>query len=314
MIVMNSDHMPKVLHDSHELRPHAEGAAYNHIPPMPVTAALILVVVALCAASASAFIIPKPVKTRILAFRGAASEIAADAEMFSEEHGDTPSLPPVPATAKRLFLVRHGEVINPGGDKPVYYGALDVPLSSLGEDEAQAAAKYLERFDLQHVAASPLTRAIYGAREILHLQEYKTKSDLVVYEGFKELDRGDWCGLTFEEIGADMMRRFDDCDESVTPANGESFPSLKDRVLTARNELLSITDFGNASAVVSHLQVTRSMLSDALEVPTNKMSGLKVATASVTCIDYDISSGSQTVHFQSYKPSVGLQQARDMAN
>ena len=239
---------------------------------MPVTAGLILVVVALCAASASAFIIPKPVKTRILAFRGvrgAASEIAADAEMFSEEHGDAPSLPPVQATAKRLFLVRHGEVINPGGDKPVYYGALDVPLSSLGEDEAQAAAKYLDRFDLQHVAASPLTRAIYGAHEILHLQEYKTKSDLVVYEGFKELDRGDWCGLTFEEIGADMMRRFDDCDESVTPANGESFPSLKDRVLTARNELLSITDFGRAAAVVSHLQVTRSMLSDALEV-TNK--------------------------------------------
>ena len=85
-------------------------------------------------------------------------------------------------------------------------------------------------------------------------------------------------------------------------------------MLRARNELLSITDFGKASAVVSHLQVTRSMLSDALEVPTNKMSALKVATASITCIDYDIDTGSQTVHFQSYKPSVGLQQAKDMAN
>ena len=32
-----------------------------------------------------------------------------------------PDVPPISATAKRLFLVRHGEVINPGGDRPVYY-------------------------------------------------------------------------------------------------------------------------------------------------------------------------------------------------
>lgn len=41
----------------------------------------------------------------------------------SSEHADTlpsskeiagPSLPPIQGTAKRLFLVRHGEVINPG--------------------------------------------------------------------------------------------------------------------------------------------------------------------------------------------------------
>ena len=280
---------------------------------MPIKAALAFVF-AFGTSSASAFVgAPGPISKRSSTCRRGA-EIPPDAEMFSEEHGDAPSLPPIPPTSKRLFLVRHGEVINPGGNRPVYYGALDVPLSPLGEAEAQAAASYLERFDLQHVAASPLTRAIYGAHEILHLQEYKTKSDLVIYDEFKELDRGDWCGLTLDEIGRDNMRRFDDCDLSVTPPNGESFPALKGRVLEARNELLSITDFGQASAVVSHLQVTRSMLSDALEVPTNKMSGLKVATASISCIDYDIESGSQTVHFQSYKPVVGLQQSKDMAN
>ena len=48
-----------------------------------------------------------------------------------------PELPPVPPTAKRIFMVRHGEVINPGGDKPVYYGCQDVKLSPLGELEAK---------------------------------------------------------------------------------------------------------------------------------------------------------------------------------
>jgi hypothetical protein len=48
-----------------------------------------------------------------------------------------PSLPPVPPSSKRLFMVRHGEVINPGGDRPVYYGCQDVELSPLGELEAK---------------------------------------------------------------------------------------------------------------------------------------------------------------------------------
>ena len=47
-----------------------------------------------------------------------------------------PALPSIPTNTKRLFMVRHGEVINPGGDRPVYYGAMDVSLSSLGEKEA----------------------------------------------------------------------------------------------------------------------------------------------------------------------------------
>jgi Fructose-2,6-bisphosphatase len=52
-----------------------------------------------------------------------------------------PDLPPVPLKSKRLFLVRHGEVINPGGDRPVYYGSQDVKLSPLGELEAKVRKK-----------------------------------------------------------------------------------------------------------------------------------------------------------------------------
>jgi Histidine phosphatase superfamily (branch 1) len=102
-----------------------------------------------------------------------------------------PELPPIAPTTKRLFLVRHGEVINPGGVLPVYYGAMDVPLSPLGEKEARVAAQYLQQFDLQHVASSPLSRAVYGANQVLELQG--SNSDLVVLEGFVELDRGAWC-------------------------------------------------------------------------------------------------------------------------
>jgi len=128
------------------------------------------------------------------------------------------------------------------------------------------------------------------------------------------MDRGAWCGKTIDEIGKDLMARFEMLDESVTPKDGESYVGLKKRVLAARDELLEITENGRASAVVSHLQVTRSMLSDALDVPTGEMAGLKVATASVTCIDFDSATGTQTVHFQSFKPDAGLQKSIDGAN
>ena len=225
-----------------------------------------------------------------------------------------PILPKLPPTSKRLFLVRHGEVINPGGDRSVFYGAMDVSLSPLGEQEAAAAARYLAQFDLEHVFSSPLSRAVFGAEEVRKMQARGNELAITINDGFKELDRGSWCGLTKEEIGEDAMAKFDACDESVTPEGGESFPFLKTRVLKARDESLGVMGAGKAAAVVSHLQVTRSLLSDAKGVPTSEMTKLKVATASVTCIDYDMVTGTQTVHFESFKPEIGLKPAKDGAN
>ncbi|KAL7528244.1 hypothetical protein ACHAWF_002489 [Thalassiosira exigua] len=234
------------------------------------------------------------------------------------EVDNVPLLEPVADGFKRLFMVRHGEVINPGGDRPVYYGAMDVSLSPLGELEAIEAASYLSRFHLQHVAASPLSRAKFGARQVLARQPETNERrplGITIFEGFKELDRGAWCGLTKDEIGADMLARFDSCDESVTPGEGgESYPTLKSRVLQARDELLGMTDVGRASAIVSHLQVTRAMLSEALGMDVKEMAGLKIMTASTTCVDYCTETGKEFVRFQSFKPECGLEESKDMAN
>ena len=109
------------------------------------------------------------------------------------------------------------------------------------------------------------------------------------------------------------MKRFDACDESATPEGGESYKTLKARVLEARDEVLKLTDVGKASAIVSHLQVTRSMLSEAMEIPTEEMAGLQIMTASITCVDY-YTTGKVEVHFQSHKPETGLAKSKDGAN
>lgn len=205
-----------------------------------------------------------------------------------------------------------GEVINPGGDRPVFYGSQDVSLSPLGKQEAQAAAAYLQQFDLAAVFASPLKRAIYGAEQVRAVQP--NVESVTILDGFTELERGAWRGKTKQEIGLDNLSRFDACDESVTPEGGESFPQLKERVLDALSTALTQLEPGQAGAVVSHLQVTRSMLSEALGIPTKKMTELPIATASITCVDYTSDNKPSQVHFQSFKPEVGLQQAKDAAN
>lgn len=243
----------------------------------------------------------------------------ASARRMSSSSPEKVELPPISPTAKRLFLVRHGEVINPGGvDRPVYYGNQDIDLSPLGKLEAIAAAEFLQQYPLQHVASSPLRRAKYGAKQVLELQDKDNNefdlNDFVVLDGLTELNRGAWCGQTKDEIGANQMQRFDDCDVTVTPEGGESYPDLKARVLQARNVLLLQTKDGCASAIVSHLQVTRSILSDAMDLPVEEMANLSIATASITCIDYDSEEEGPQVHFQSFKPNVGLAAAKDGAN
>jgi len=228
---------------------------------------------------------------------------------------DGPELAPIGETHKRIFYVRHGEVIPPGGTHGVFYGNLDVPLSPLGELEAQAAGLYLQRYNIDKIASSPLKRARYGAKQVLkNQQENGHQKDIEIYEGFTELDRGEWCGRTKAEIGEELMTRFDNCDESITPKGGESYPALKARVINSRDDLLRTLKTGESAAIVSHLQVTRSVLSDALDIPTNEMVDIKVALASITCIDYCNVSGEATVQFSSFKPQAGLEQANDGGN
>eukprot|EP00590_Aulacoseira_subarctica_P009237 CAMPEP_0172417784 /NCGR_PEP_ID=MMETSP1064-20121228/4275_1 /TAXON_ID=202472 /ORGANISM="Aulacoseira subarctica , Strain CCAP 1002/5" /LENGTH=299 /DNA_ID=CAMNT_0013156291 /DNA_START=1 /DNA_END=900 /DNA_ORIENTATION=+ len=210
-------------------------------------------------------------------------------------------------------------IYNPGGKKFFKQSITEEKrflFLELGKREAKAAAKYLKQFSLQHVAASPLSRALFGAKQITESDDSATTlSDIFVHDGFRELNRGSWALKTAVEIGLDLLERFNACDHTVTPdGGGESYLQLKERVMDGHRQLLEMTDAGKASALVSHLQVTRAILSDALDLPPNKIAQLKVGTASITCIDYCTLGGKPQVHFQSWKPEIGLPESYDGAN
>ena len=215
----------------------------------------------------------------------------------------TSKLPPLPPTAKRLFLVRHGEVIPPGGVHGVHYGDMDVVLSPLGEEEADAAGEAMRGIPVDFVVSSPLVRAVFGAERIRDGRTFgcfplSPDTD----DGFRELCRGAWRGKTKETIGLDLYEQFNNCDPAATPAEGESIPEVRARVLAARDRALSALPPGGTAAVVSHLWVTRSVIADAMGMPSSEMAGLAIGTASISVVDYE--GGEQVVRVVGVKPEM----------
>jgi len=184
---------------------------------------------------------------------------------------------------------------------------VDVPLSGVGEAEALAAAKMIaaEAIDVQAIWASPMRRAMFGARAVgtalaVAASEqpgasWQPPMEIEAFEAFREVDRGPigqgWTDLTGDEIeardGPNALERF--ALEQVPGAfksvnGGEGFCDVRSRVLKQRDALLRALPLGSTGIIVSHLWVTRAMVGEALgeENPLN----VEIPTASVSTIDY----------------------------
>ncbi|MGN1016917.1 MAG: histidine phosphatase family protein [Faecousia sp.] len=90
---------------------------------------------------------------------------------------------------KRVYLIRHGLPDFPGGQR-MCLGTTDLPLAPEGLAQAKAMAAALP--PVTAVFSSPLTRAVQTAQAIL--------PEITVLEGLRELDYGQWDGLTFSQI------------------------------------------------------------------------------------------------------------------
>ena len=148
------------------------------------------------------------------------------------------------------------------------YGGADVPLSTNGEAEARAAAVMIaagvtDGMPIVRVFCSPLLRAMYGAHCVV-----EACGGLGVptpLDGLREVGRGDWYGLTPTEIterygeGANMDTFV--AEPAFRPPGGESLDDVASRVLPARDAILAALESGAAAVVVSHLFVTRTVVS-----------------------------------------------------
>ncbi|MEU4833733.1 bifunctional RNase H/acid phosphatase [Streptosporangium sp. NPDC023615] len=204
------------------------------------------------------------------------------------ERKATPTSPgtgwrPPTSVATSLYLLRHGET--PFSVERRFSGLGDPELTPNGVAQAEAAAAKLAResYGLQMIVSSPLRRARATAEAVAA----RTGLDVVVEEGLRETDFGDWEGHTFTEI----QRRWPDelsawlADPSVAPPGGESFEAAARRVEATR-DLLIERHQGKTILVVSHVTPIKMLVRFALLAPLAALYRMHLDLSALSLIEY----------------------------
>ena len=136
---------------------------------------------------------------------------------------------------KRVLIVRHGETDYNATRR--YQGYLDVPLNSVGQEQAQKLGIYLKDggWKIDAIYSSDLKRAYGTAQEIANVLE----NDIVGEVRLREINVGIFQGLTREEIQAqhpDAWKQWREDDDFVVP-EGESRLQLRARAYEAWQEI-----------------------------------------------------------------------------
>lgn len=163
-----------------------------------------------------------------------------------------------------FLLVRHGYSENNKEKK--YTGYQDVDLDEVGYAQAEDVKKYvLENFSVDKVFSSDLKRACNTVKPIAD----NLGIDVIQRSDFKEIDVGEWQGLTFEYIQKKYPKEYQECKNATDDfcfVGGESFGELKKRFVSALEKLASEND-GKTIVIGTHGGCVRACISHFKNIP-----------------------------------------------
>lgn len=181
----------------------------------------------------------------------------------------------------RLLLARHGAT--PNNAQQRYTGQSDVPLSALGQRQAEALSKRLASERLDYVVTSDLTRARATAEAIAlpHGLPVRLDADL------REISMGAWEGSTYAEIldrEPEAMRRWQADPTVYAPPGGETVAQVRDRLLVALERWQS-TSSSSTLLWVTHGGVIGILLCHLLGMDLNRRWQFRRDNAALTELD-----------------------------
>lgn len=175
----------------------------------------------------------------------------------------------MPSAPRQLLLLRHGQSTwNADGR---WQGQADPPLSDLGEAQARDAADRLAGAAFERVVASDLQRA----RRTAEILAGALGLGVEVDPDLREIDVGDWTGLTRAEIESRWPGDLAAWSEgrSESPLGGETRTHLADRARTTLARLAGAARPDDRILVVTHGALIRN-LDRVLRVPPEPVPNL----------------------------------------
>jgi alpha-ribazole phosphatase/probable phosphoglycerate mutase len=183
----------------------------------------------------------------------------------------------------RLYLVRHGQV--EGFERFPIYGRTDVEVTEVGRVQMEALAERLRHARIDAVFSSDLRRSVVGARIIGRHHDAPVRP----LPELREMDFGDWEGLTLEDIRERFPEELEKREKDVlgyrVPGGGESLGSFSRRVLSSMKAVLEERE-GQDILLVAHGLVNRVLICDALGLDLSRIFGLHQGYGCLNIIDY----------------------------
>lgn len=189
------------------------------------------------------------------------------------------------------ILIRHGR--STANTQGVLAGwTQGVALDETGIEQAQALVERLQGTPLAHIATSPLQRCQETAQPLLGAYDL----DAQVHDGLGECRYGAWTGRPLKELVDEPLWRTvqDQPSQAVFP-HGESYPgesisAMSQRAVAAIREIdAAVSSAHGAHAVwaaVSHGDVIKAIIADAVGTPLDDFQRVHVDPASISVIHY----------------------------
>lgn len=191
-----------------------------------------------------------------------------------------------------VLLVRHGRTTaNAAG---LLAGRADgIALDDIGRDQSALTADRIAAVPVVGVVSSPLERCRQTARYIVDRRAGSTGAlpGVDFDEDLTECDYGQWQGRTLEDLASeDLWAEVQSQPSAVTFPGGESMAAMQARAVAAiRRRDAAFESLHGPEAVwvaVSHGDVIKSILADALGMHLDLFQRINVGPASVSIVRY----------------------------
>jgi len=185
-----------------------------------------------------------------------------------------------------VFLVRHGRTTaNAAG---VLAGwTPGIHLDDMGREQAARVGQTLSHIRLKQIIASPLERTVQTAEAILESQ--RGRADIALDARLGECHYGTWTGKKLSQLSKRPLWRTVQSNPSAVrfPGDqGESLVEMQSRAVSAIREWNDVLGRAASYAVVSHGDVIKSILADALGMHLDMFQRIVVDPGSISVVHY----------------------------
>jgi probable phosphomutase (TIGR03848 family) len=166
-----------------------------------------------------------------------------------------------------------------------------VHLDSIGEAQVDELGRQLAGVRLVAVVSSPLERTLGTAQAIIRHQTKRQPKPLMIHEDINliECGYGEWTGKSLKDLAKlSMWKDIQNHPSAVRfpGADGESFIEMQARAVNAIRTWNAQLPPSSAYAIVSHGDVIKAILADALGMHLDHFQRINIDPGSVSIIRY----------------------------